>query len=126
MAVAAPREDDSYRSVQRSDLPPADGGLVWQASPRAPARYSATGSFERPLSPSSPAYVQVGTFRERARAERLRAQLGELGPVEVAPVAMGGDYLYRVRIGPMASQEARATLAHISSRGLTGAAVVSE
>lgn len=126
MAVAAPREDDSYRSVQRSDLPAADGGLVWQASPRPPARYPATGSVERSLSPSSPAYVQVGTFRERARAERLREQLGELGPVEVAPVAMGGKYLYRVRIGPMASQEAHATLAHISSRGLTGGAVVSE
>jgi rare lipoprotein A len=126
MAVAAPRQDDSYRSVQRSDLPAADGGLVWQASPRAPARYAATGSLERPSSPSSPAYVQVGMFRERARAERLRAQLGELGPVEVAPVATGGDYLYRVRIGPMASQEAHATLAHISSRGLTGGAVVSE
>ncbi|MBL8881450.1 MAG: septal ring lytic transglycosylase RlpA family protein [Hyphomicrobium sp.] len=126
MALAAPREDDSYRSVQRSDLPAADGGLVWQATPRAPARYPSTGSVERPLSSSSPAYVQVGMFRERGRAERLRAQLGELGPVEVAPVTMGGDYLYRVRIGPMASQEAHATLAHISSRGLTGAAVVSE
>ncbi|MGE0053385.1 MAG: septal ring lytic transglycosylase RlpA family protein [Hyphomicrobium sp.] len=126
MAVAAPPPSSSYRSVERSALPDAGGGLVWKASPRAPDRRSMTGSIDRTLSSNAPAYVKVGTFRERDRAERLRIELGTLGPVEVAPVAMGEERLYRVRIGPMSAEEAHATLAQISARGLSGGMVVAE
>lgn len=125
MGVAAPSPADR-EALDHSQLPAADG-LVWQASPRAPARPSRpapAGSIER--APSSPAYVQVGMFRERARAERLRTELGDMGPVEIAPLAQGNERLYRVRIGPMAAQEAHATLAYISARGLNGATIVSE
>lgn len=107
------------------DAGSAEGGLVWKASPRAPARYSATGSINQGRTGGSPAYVQVGTYRERSTAENLRTQLGALGPVEVAPVAVDGNRLYRVRIGPLKSQQAQTTLANLSSRGLNGA-VVSE
>lgn len=114
----------------------ANGGdqLVWQASPRGqPQGYGqngypqsgypeTTGSTDR----GRAAYVQVGTFRRRAEAERMRSELGNLGPVEIAPVGAGEGMSYRVRIGPMAEREARAALSDMSSRGVTGGTIVTQ
>lgn len=103
-----------------------DGGqLVWRASPRGQAPES-TGSTGRAGAMGGAAYVQVGTFAQRAQAERMRSEFGSLGPVEVAPVGAGEGMFYRVRIGPMASGQARSALSSVAARGVSGASIVTE
>jgi rare lipoprotein A len=52
-------------------------------------------------------YLQVGAFSSRVNANNLRLKLESmrLGPVVVQPAHNGGQSLYRVRIGPLASIE---------------------
>ncbi|MEQ1716739.1 MAG: septal ring lytic transglycosylase RlpA family protein [Hyphomicrobium sp.] len=133
-----PRDERRYAATSGLGAPPPYDGqppqgerLVWQASPpsRAPSTTGATQrSAPRAEAPpsSSLAYVQVGIYRELSRAERLRADLGHLGPVEVAAMDNGAGPLYRVRIGPMTTVEARATLAELPAKGVSGGSVVLE
>lgn len=73
------------------------------------------------------AYVQVGVFRDRNNAERLRRDLATLGPIEVAPLTNGaGGEHYRVRLGPMTASAAGETLGQITARGISGGTVVTE
>ena len=52
-------------------------------------------------------FVQLGAFGSESSAQRLRAELQALvsPPVAVSPVDTGSGLLYRVRIGPMESDE---------------------
>jgi len=52
-------------------------------------------------------FVQLGAFGSESSAQRLRAELEALvsPPVAVSPVDTGSGLLYRVRIGPMESNE---------------------
>ncbi|MDO8861708.1 septal ring lytic transglycosylase RlpA family protein [Haliea sp. E1-2-M8] len=52
-------------------------------------------------------FVQLGAFGSESSAQRLRAELEALvaPPVAVSPVDTGSGLLYRVRIGPMQSNE---------------------
>jgi rare lipoprotein A len=121
---------------------------VWaaDASPQPVARFQPTsfqpsrqppsalaGPVQRPAAAYAPrgpvtnrAYVQVGVFRERSNAERLRRELGTLGPIEVAPVTAGQGEVYRVRLGPMSPQEANAAASQVAARGVSGSAVILE
>ena len=72
-------------------------------------------------------YVQVGIFRDRSNAERLRRELGSLGPVEVAPLQFGdGSHVYRVRVGPFSHAGASRAQDQIATYGVTGTAVVTD
>lgn len=132
MAVTSAADLPAAAQPRRSPAKPYDsgggyevaeaGGLVWQASPRGRAP-DYTGSTERDAGPS---YVHVGMFNQRAQAERLRSELGSLGPVEVAPIGAGEGMSYRVRIGPMSQKDARATLASMNARGVSGGRIVTE
>ncbi len=51
-------------------------------------------------------YIQAGAFLGQANARRLEGELRKLGPVRVAPVLVGQQRFYRVRIGPLASVDA--------------------
>lgn len=51
-------------------------------------------------------YIQAGAFLQQANARKLESQLRAIGPVRVAPVSVGQQRFYRVRIGPIASVEA--------------------
>lgn len=102
------------------------GTLVWQASPRGRAPETTATPWRADEVRATNAYVDVGSFRQRAEAERMRAALGGLGPVEVAPVGSSAGTAYRVRLGPMAEREARAALASMSAQGLGGARLVME
>lgn len=118
--IAQVRDDDGR--------PPAAPALVWQATPRAPERME-TGAVSQTghgygANAAGNAYVQVGTFKERARAEQLRADLGHMGPVEVASIGAGAEPQYRVRIGPMAPSVAESTLAHVKASGIAGGSIV--
>lgn len=76
---------------------------------------------------SGRAYVQVGIFRDLSNAERLRRELGSLGPVEVAPLQAGdGSSVYRVRVGPFSRAGASRAQGQIATYGVAGTAVVTE
>ena len=77
-------------------------------------------------STSGRAYVQVGLFRDRNTAERLRKDLADLGAVEIATLPQGRDETYRVRIGPMSDANAHATLSQVSAKGVAGGTVIRE
>lgn len=70
---------------------------------------SVTGVDDRRGTPlGSYRFLQLGAFGSEASARRLSEELsGRVAvPVFVAPVESGGNLLYRVRIGPMDSNEA--------------------
>lgn len=98
--------DDAYRPGQLTGQPVAQANGALQRQGRA--------------------YVQIGSYRDRANAERLRRELGSLGPVEVAPVGAGGAELYRVRLGPMSPADANLAANKVSARGVGGGTVVFE
>ncbi len=76
---------------------------------------------------SNRAYVQVGIFRDRSNAERLRRELGSLGPVEVAPLQVGnGAQVYRVRVGPFSQGDASRAQSRIARYGVSDTAIVTD
>lgn len=76
---------------------------------------------------SGRAYVQVGIFRDRSNAERLRRELGTLGPVEVAPLQVGnGAEVYRVRVGPFTQGDASRAQSRIATYGVADTAIVTD
>ena len=112
----------------------ASSNLTWRASP--PSRQAPVFTQDRPTaarnslgaSPEAngPVYVQVGTFRDQANAERMRRNLGHIGPVEVAPVEASGASAYRVRIGPMTTAAAQSAQADVTAQGVMGSRIVQE
>jgi rare lipoprotein A len=94
--------------------------LRWQASTRVPVppprrEASSGGSF----------LIQAGSFRSEDNAGRARSLLGAVGPVEVSPVEVGGETLFRVRVGPFADENAAsAALARVTEAGYRGAKIV--
>ncbi|MBS0233528.1 MAG: septal ring lytic transglycosylase RlpA family protein [Proteobacteria bacterium] len=95
---------------------PSDGGQAFDAEPSASAQVY-----------SGRAYVQVGIFRDRSNAERLRRELGSLGPVEVAPLQVGnGSEVYRVRVGPFSNGDASRAQSRIAAYGVSDTAIVTD
>jgi cell division protein FtsN len=69
--------------------------------------------------------IQAGSFRSEDNAERARVLLGGIAAVEVAPVVVGGETLFRVRVGPFADETAAsAALARVTEAGYQGAKIV--
>ncbi len=125
--------DTGYATMPgTSDL--TSGDLTWRASPPskpATAYRQVTSTGNRNALGANPAstgavYVQVGTFRDQANAERMRRNLGHIGPVEVAPVAASGASAYRVRIGPVTAAEAQSVQADVTAQGVTGTRIVQD
>ncbi len=78
---------------------------------------------EVPVPPSTHLYVQVGAFSKLENAQRLARSIG--GDMRVSALQRGGQTLYRVRTGPLASvQDADAALARISGAGSGEAEIV--
>ena len=46
-------------------------------------------------------FVQAGAFSQEANAQKVRNQIAELGPVNISPVDVAGQRLWRVRVGPL-------------------------
>ncbi|RUO98812.1 septal ring lytic transglycosylase RlpA family protein [Hyphomicrobium sp.] len=119
MALAAPQDQTDTQTE------------AFDAQPFAPARpYNGEQSYERQSTSSysqgsGRAYVQVGIFRDRSNAERLRRELGSLGPVEVAPVQVeSGAQGYRVRVGPFSQSEVSRAQGRIATYGVANTAIV--
>lgn len=104
------------------------GNNQQQAAPSAaPAGGSAVGQLELPqpdgkvtqvaVKPTN-IYIQAGAFLRQANANQLSGQLKKYGAVRVAPVTVGAQRYYRVRIGPLASvEEADKTLKRMITEG---------
>jgi rare lipoprotein A len=71
--------------------------------------------------PRAPFAVQVGAFATRARADDVRDALARHGEAAtVSEVDVGGETLYRVRLGPYADQPAaRVAAERLAARGYT-------
>ena len=75
--------------------------------------------------PAGALLVQAATFKSQENAERARTQLASIAPVDVAPITVGGETFFRVRIGPFAADsEAASALARVRQEGYTGAKIV--
>ena len=101
-------------------MPGAQPQLRWQASAHARASFqegldrATTGGF----------VIQVGSFRSQDNAERARFLLGGIAPVDVAPTQVGGETLFRVRVGPFGDESAAtAALARVTKAGYRGAKI---
>ena len=69
--------------------------------------------------PSGRIFVQVGMFALAANAKSVRARVATLAGTEVVRVNVNGSALYRVRLGPVASEaEARRLLGELDERGI--------
>ena len=69
--------------------------------------------------------VQAGTFKNKDNAERARATLSAIAPVDVASITMREELYFSVRVGPFSnSTEAKAALAQVTKAGYQGAKVV--
>ncbi len=70
-------------------------------------------------------FVQAGAFAVAENAQRVRARIAALGSAEVVAAMVKGNALYRVRLGPVASEsEARRLLNKIVDNGYPTAQIV--
>lgn len=132
---AAPQE-----AAPRDETAPADPALRgWKATTKAAAlpppaaalpAPQATGSIPREVKPRAKAngpVIQAGSFKSKENADRARNVLSGIAPVEVAPIAVGGDVYFRVRVGPFSDLSgAEAALAKVTKAGYQGAKVVAK
>jgi rare lipoprotein A len=71
------------------------------------------------------AFVQAGAFADPANAHRALVRLNEVAPVEVTTSWVQGRHLFRVRLGPLASDhETQRVLAEAIRAGFQGSHVV--
>ena len=72
-------------------------------------------------------YVQTGTFSKLQNALRMRDKVYKIGPTQISRLSIGGNELFRVRIGPMDNIEAAdKTLLRIAKSGVVDARLVVE
>ncbi|MBR7059041.1 MAG: SPOR domain-containing protein [Neisseriaceae bacterium] len=69
----------------------------------------------------SGAIIQAGAFMNASQAESQRARLAQIGiPAQTVRASTAKGDVYRVRIGPMPSQDAQQTLNKLRSHGFDG------
>jgi peptidoglycan lytic transglycosylase len=84
-----------------------------------PAAASATGSGR--------IYVQAGAFSVPENAQRARSRIASLGNAEIVPSHGNGNTLYRVRLGPVASEaEASRLRGKVVDSGFPDARIVGD
>jgi rare lipoprotein A len=112
---------------------PTDPALLgWRANVKAAALPApqATGSIPREVKPKAHAsgpVIQAGSFKNKENADRARNVLSAIAPVDVTPIAVGGDVYFRVRVGPFSDlSRAEAALAKVTKAGYQGAKLVAK
>jgi len=100
--------DLSYTAASKLGIIANGTGLV-EVRAIDPANYPGKGAPVRTVSLEkggvSGFYIQVGAFSQLVNAEELRKKLGSIGQqlVNISQAVVGGQTLYRVRIGPLVS-----------------------
>jgi DedD protein len=118
--VAATTPPPTAAGTETEQAPPVTRPAASNAPPPAPPQSAAT-----PAGSSAAAYmVQLGSFANRANAERLAQQVHALGyPVSVSR-GTTGRRLYRVQVGPTHDRAAaEQTAAKLRAQGHKGAVV---
>ena len=117
---------------KQAEAVPVDAPLYWQASPRAAERpqVAATGSLPQPSKQSHQSagfLIQAGSFKARENADKARAALSAIAPVELAEIEADGNLYFRVRIGPFPEQSsAEAALSKVTQAGYQGAKIIAK
>ena len=106
----------------------------WQASQRWASAAAGSAPVDRPVGLVSPArgrtqsqgiLVQAGSFKTKDNADKATAVLGGIAPVDVAPVEIGGEIYFRVRVGPFIDENAaQSALSQVTKAGYQGARIV--
>ena len=119
---AAPQPETVASAAWRPDLrgAPDETGSIAPLEQPVPHRVA-----PQRLAPQDGPAIQAGSFRNKDNAERARAVLSSIGPVDVAEVDVGGEAFYRVRVGPFADAiEAVAALPRVTEAGYQGAKII--
>jgi rare lipoprotein A len=117
---------------KQAEAVPFDAPLYWQASPRAAEQpqIAATGSLPEPArqGPQKACFlIQAGSFKARENADKARAVLSTIAPVELAEIEAAGGTYFRVRVGPFPDRgEAQAALSKITAAGYQGAKIIAK
>lgn len=125
--------DPAVAALNRKQLAAAKSGQsrpsVARASVAAPAPARTTKVYKAtaPTPAGTRTYIQAGSFSDRNNAHRVRSRLSGLGPVEVRPLQVDGRSFYRVRVGPLPSDDhADEVLADVIRAGYPTSRIVSE
>ena len=136
--VAAPVPEPP-RPTQIAALPPPEAAAA-PSSPAAQRRYfpslisqAHAETLRTPIPAAASAtgsgriYVQAGAFSVPENAQRARSRIASLGNAEIVPSHGNGSTLYRVRLGPMASEaEASRLRGKVVDSGFPDARIVGE
>lgn len=72
-------------------------------------------------------FVQAGAFSVRDNAERVQSRIAGMGSVRVTAASVNGIEVYRVRLGPVASEdEADRLISRLAGSGYPGARIVAD
>ena len=114
----APLNGDDYYTYTASRKPqPEKRRVAVNSAPERP--YKERGTLNDGL------YIQAASFASRGNAHRLRNDLAPLGRVRVVASDVNGQTFYRVRVGPISSnQKAKNALRQIVDAGHTGATLI--
>jgi peptidoglycan lytic transglycosylase len=137
-ADTLPAENPENLAFPWKEAAPPDNGVAhadpappgWQASPRwAPLPAGApTGSIAPPAKAkpqSQGLLIQAGSFKSRENANRASVTLGSIALVDVAPIEVGGEVYFRVRVGPFSDEgAAQSALFQVTKTGYQGAKIV--
>lgn len=78
-----------------------------------------------PVTGANAIFIQAGAFSQYTNANRASAILSQVGEVNISPVLVNGQDLFRVRLGPMKSvAEADAMLEQVVSSGYSDARII--
>ncbi|MGD9500929.1 MAG: septal ring lytic transglycosylase RlpA family protein [Methyloceanibacter sp.] len=111
---------------------PANLNFPWHTvkQPVAPPQPQVTGTVPGNAKAKARApglVVQAGTFKNKDNAERARAVLSTIAPVDVASIAVREELYFSVRVGPFSNPSAaKDALAKVTEAGYQGAKVVAQ
>jgi len=87
----------------------SDDVMVASAEPAPEPAPVAAVAYQKPTQPVAAGnedyYVQVGSFTQAEHAEMAREQLASAWPVQMMELSGGSGTIYRVRIGPVSTQD---------------------
>jgi rare lipoprotein A len=116
-ALIAPAEAAAARKLDRAPISTPPAKMLPSPLRTTTASEARTERF----------FIQAGAFSRRDSAERVKSHIAGLGSVQVTSATVNGIAMYRVRIGPLASdQQARHLLARVVDSGYRGARVVGD
>ncbi|MGI9481995.1 MAG: septal ring lytic transglycosylase RlpA family protein [Hyphomicrobiales bacterium] len=100
--------------------------MNYSRSPVMVAQANTAQPKPRTVSSSGDGYfIQAASFSSPDNAMRAKANLREIGPVNILPVDTGERTLYRVTVGPLKdAARAEMAIAHAAEMGMPGARIV--